>query len=138
MLAALNAASAAGPAAPAVFASNLGTLNAIITKNTALSLGTIAAQTVASVARFQTGGVVGGPQVGDQNLARVDGGEGILTREGVRAVAELNSGNTPPAGGDVVVNISGDFVGDEQFVDRLIDQINDAQEFRNRELASGA
>jgi len=136
-LAALNAASTAGPAAPAVFAANLAGLNAIIAKNTALSLGVVAAQTVAGVARFQTGGIVGGPQTGDQNVIRVDGGEGILTREGVRAIGELNSGNTPPAGGDVVVNISGDFIGEESMIDTLIDRINDATEFRNRELQTG-
>ena len=53
--AAAGAAASAGPAAPAVFASTLGTLNGIISANQAISLATIAAQTLQGL---QTGGFV--------------------------------------------------------------------------------
>lgn len=135
--AALSAASAAGPGAPAVFATAMAGFNAAITKNTALSLGTIAAQTVAGVARMQTGGIVAGPQTGDRNLIRADGGEGILTREGVRAIAEANRGGQIGEGGagarTVTVNVE-NFIGQEEFVQELVDQLNDIQEFSGARL----
>lgn len=56
--ASLSAASAAGPAAPAVFAASMASYNAILTANTAIALGTIAAQTVTG---FADGGLaIGG------------------------------------------------------------------------------
>jgi len=57
--AAASAAASAGPAAPAVFAGVSAQMQGAITASTALSLGTIAAQTVAQVARAQRGGVIG-------------------------------------------------------------------------------
>lgn len=48
--ASLSAASAAGPAAPAVFAASMASYNALLTANTAIALGTIAAQTVTGFA----------------------------------------------------------------------------------------
>lgn len=135
--AALSASAVAGPAAPAVFATTLAGFNTAISANTALALGVIGAQTVASVARFQTGGLIGGPQTGDRNLIRADGGEGILTREGVRALADINQGNAPATGNSssttVVVE---NFIGEESFIDELVERLNDAQEFRGQALES--
>ncbi|MHA1166576.1 MAG: phage tail tape measure protein [Candidatus Hodarchaeales archaeon] len=135
--AALSAASAAGPAAPAVFSTALAGFNAAITKNTALSLGTIAAQTVAGVARMQTGGIVAGPQTGDRNLIRADGGEGILTREGVRAIADANRGGQIGADGSSSRNVTvqvENFIGEESFVAELVERLNDVQEFSGARL----
>ena len=134
--AALQSASASGPAAPTVYAAALAGFNASISKSTALALGIIGTQTVASVARFQTGGLVSGIQTGDRNTVQVDGGEGILTREGVRAIADLNSGESPAqSGSNTTINVE-NFIGSEEFVDDLIVQLNDAQEFRGQELIS--
>lgn len=90
-----------------------------------------------SAGSFETGGVVGGNSfTGDKLTANVNSDEMILNRRQIgnlfKAIDEGNIGG----GGGVVVNIQGDFLSSDQSVDKLIDSINDALEFRNRKLRS--
>jgi len=133
--AAAGAASAAGPAAPAVFGVTLATMQGIITANTALSLGAIAASTIQG---FQDGGIVGGTsQVNDRQLIRANAGERILTARENRVLTEQLDGSNQIGGGNTEIVINNPTLLNEEMIDDLIDNINDAQEFRNKELRVG-
>jgi len=93
-VAAANVAASSGPFAPATFAATLATFNAAISSSTALSLGTIAAQTVAQAARFQDGGIVPGASFsGDNVIARVNSGELILNRGQQQRLLNIANGS---------------------------------------------
>ncbi|MGB0452606.1 MAG: phage tail tape measure protein [Bacteriovoracaceae bacterium] len=80
--AAAAVAAASGPAAPATFAATKTAMFADIEATKYMSLGMIAAQSVASIARFETGGVIGdGNTSGDTTLVRANKKERVLTDE---------------------------------------------------------
>lgn len=92
----------AGTATAPVFAK----LSGLITANTAIALGTIAAQTIQG---FAQGGFVGGAQGasmgGDNRLATVRDGELVLTADDQEEL--LNGIRGGGMGGDIVVQIDG-------------------------------
>lgn len=148
--AAASAAAIAGPAAPAVFASTLAGLQASITTNTGLALGTIAAQTVTALAANKGGMVprnMGIPGV-DSVSALLTPGELVVPEQNfdevVNAVASQRSASNGGSGGTTnnentrtqVININGDVLADDVFVDNLIERINEAVEDRNAALSA--
>jgi len=92
---------AAGPGALAAFGANMSSYMGIITANTALSLGTIAAQ---SLQGFAGGGIIGqsmGATSGmDNRLATVRDGEMILNASDQRNVFNAISSGSIGGGGD--------------------------------------
>jgi len=92
---------AAGPGALAAFTANMAAYTGIITANTALSLGTIAAQ---SLQGFAGGGIIGqsmGATSGmDNRLATVRDGEMILNASDQRNVFNAISSGSIGGGGD--------------------------------------
>ena len=106
----------------------------------ALSIAKIAAtqKPASSAGSFQSGGIIEGTsQTGDQLTANVNGGEAIFNqrqqRNLFRAVDSGSLGNN--GGGATTVNIQS-LTGDipQESIDNLIDQLNDRQEFGNRNL----
>lgn len=101
---AIAAGTASGAALP--FPANIAAIASII--------ATIAG-IFASLPQFSTGGVVGGTSYsGDKILARLNSGEGVLTRRGMNNLEKTmnNSDNTTSLGGNVHFRISGrDLVG---------------------------
>ncbi|RMH39056.1 MAG: phage tail tape measure protein, partial [Alphaproteobacteria bacterium] len=85
---------------------------------------------------YASGGIVeGSSQLNDQLTARVNAGEMILNkRQQSNLFQAVNSGNVGGGGSSLSLNIQGDLIGDDHFIDGLIDKINDAIEFRNKEL----
>jgi len=132
--AAAAASIAAGPAAPAAFTANLAFMQGLITANTAVSLGTIAAQVITG-GKFASGGIVGSSsQVNDRNIIGVNGGEAILNkRQQTNLFNSIDNGSFG-GGGSTVITINNPVLLNDEGVDDLIDAINDAQEFRNKEL----
>lgn len=130
--AATGAAAASGTAAPVVFALTQAQLQGVITANTAISLGTIAASTIGG---FAEGGLItGGSQVNDRLLANVNAGETILNRRQSNTVfREIDNGNLGGGGGSSFT-FNNPILMNESGIDDVIDMINDAQEFRNKEL----
>jgi len=129
--AATGAAAAAGPAALGVFGITQGTLQSLITANTSLSLAAIAASTIRG---FQEGGILGGNSAtGDRTLFRGNAGEAVLNqRQQGTLFNAINSDSL--GGGGTNITINNPVLLDDSAVDNLIDSINDAQEFRNKEL----
>ena len=87
-----------------------------------------------SAGSFQSGGLItGASQTGDRLTAQVNAGETILNRrQSERVFRAIDEGNI--GGGGVNVNISNPMFLSQDGVDEIIDQINDAIEFRNKEL----
>ena len=133
--AATGAAAAAGPAALGVFGITQGTLQGIITANTALSLTAIAASTIRG---FQDGGIVGGnSSVNDRQLIRANAGEAILNQRQQGNLFRAIDGGGLGGGGGTNVTINNPVLLNQEGVDNIIDEINDAIEFRNKELRAG-
>lgn len=101
---AIAAGTASGAALP--FPANIAAIASIV--------ATIAS-IFASLPKFATGGVVGGGSyTGDRVLARLNSGEGVLTRKGMRNIQNVmnNTDNSTNFGGNVKFRISGrDLVG---------------------------
>ena len=103
----------------------------LINVNAGLQAAVIAASTIKG---FQDGGIVGGTsQTGDMQLIRANKGERILTARENRVLTEAIDDKSL-GGGEVNVNITNPMFLSEEGVDEVIDQINDAIEFRNKEL----
>jgi hypothetical protein len=85
---------------------------------TAASVAGIAAQSPPS---FHVGGLIGnsGPSAPDETMIRARAGEGVVTRQGVDALAQINSGVTPGFGGTVVVQTYRHRVLDLQVQDEM-------------------
>ena len=130
--AATAAAAAAGPAALGVFGITQGTLQSLITANTTLSLAAIAASTIKG---FQDGGILGGnSSTGDRTLFRGNAGEAVLNqRQQGTLFNAINSGDVGSSGG-TNVTINNPSLLSQEGIDNVIDEINDAIEFRNKEL----
>lgn len=95
-----------GPAAPAKYAAILAGYQASITANTAIALGTIAAQTIQGFAQGGfVGGATGASMGPDNTLATLREGELVLTAEDQEAL--LGGIRGGGMGGDVVVQIDG-------------------------------
>ena len=76
-----------------------------------------------------------GPVTGrDNTTINAAGGELILNRRQQQNLFEAINQGDIGGGGEVNVNIQGDFFGDEAFVDRLTDNINEGIEERNLQL----
>jgi hypothetical protein len=101
----------------------------------AVQIARIVAAKPPSAGSFAEGGIIQGPsQTGDRLSANVNAGEVIFNkRQQENLFNAVNSGELG-GGGGVTVNIQGDFLSSDQSVDKLIDSINDAVEFRNRRL----
>jgi len=114
--AATTAAAISSIAAPpgtnlAAFGATKGTYDGLITANTALSLGVVAAQAIKG---FQEGGVVGGNSfTGDNVLARVNSGEMILNRQQQQQLfAQANGQSSGGGGGSNVINTTVEIDGE--------------------------
>ena len=85
---------------------------------------------------FASGGIVqGGSSINDQLSANVNAGEMIFNkRQQQNLFNDVNKGNLGGGNNGLTLNIEGDLVSEDGFVDGLIDKINDAIEFRNKEL----
>jgi TP901 family phage tail tape measure protein len=101
----------------------------------AVQIARIASAKPPSAGNFAEGGIIeGSSQTGDRLSANVNAGEAIFNkRQQENLFKAVNSGELG-GGGGVTVNIQGDFLSSDQSVDKLIDSINDAVEFRNRRL----
>lgn len=103
LAAAAAAAAFAGPLAPAKFAADSAFMQGLITANTALSLATIAAQTIGS---FQSGGVIGGingATMGRDNaIANVRTGEMVLNADQQGRLFNFIEGRGDDQGGGLV------------------------------------
>jgi len=84
---------------------------------------------------FQDGGIVGGSSfTGDRVQANLNSGEVVFNRRQQENLFNaVDSGNL---GGGPSVTINNPMVLEQGAVDTLIDQINDALEFRNKELGA--
>jgi len=106
LAAAAAAAAFAGPLAPAKFAADSAFMQGLITANTALSLATIAAQTIGS---FQSGGVIGGingaTQGRDNAIANVRVGEMVLNADQQGRLFNFIEGRGDDQGGGLVGEI---------------------------------
>jgi TP901 family phage tail tape measure protein len=102
----------------------------------AVSIAKIASAKPPSAGNFADGGIIEGPsQSGDRLTANVNAGEAIFNKRAQKNLFDaVNSGDLGGNGGGVVVNIQGDFLSSDQSVDKIIDSINDAVEFRNRKV----
>lgn len=87
-----------------------------------------------SAGSFAEGGLITGPsQVNDRLTAQVNAGETILNRRQTDTVFRaIEDGNLGGAGNNVTIN--NPILLNQEGVDMVIDQINDAIEFRNKEL----
>lgn len=101
----------------------------------AVQIARIATSKPPSAGSFAEGGIIGGSsQTGDRLSANVNAGEVIFNkRQQENLFNAVNSGDLG-GGGGVNVTIQGDFLSSDQSVDKLIDNINDALEFRNKKL----
>jgi TP901 family phage tail tape measure protein len=101
----------------------------------AVQVARIASSKPPSAGSFAEGGIVeGSSQTGDRLTANVNAGEVIFNRRQQENLFNAVNSGQLGGGGGVVVNIQGDFLSSDQSVDKLIDSINDAVEFRNRKL----
>lgn len=102
----------------------------------AVSIARIASTPKPSAGNFADGGIIEGPsQSGDRLTANVNAGEAIFNkRQQENLFNAVNSGELGGGGGGINITIQGDFLSNDQSVDKLIDSINDAVEFRNRKL----
>ncbi len=98
----------------------------------AAQITTIASQ---SPPKLQEGGIIPGSSfTGDRVTAQVNSGELVLNQRQQRNLFnQIDQGNLG-GGGGVIVQIEGDFIGSEENIDRMIDGMNDALEFRNAQL----
>lgn len=87
-----------------------------------------------SAGSFAEGGLItGGSSVNDRLTANVNAGETILNRRQSNTVFRaIDQGNVGGGGSSVVIN--NPMILDQGGIDEIIDQINDAVEFRNKEL----
>lgn len=126
------------------FPANLGaaaSLNAYVTAQTALGLGTVAAQTIKG---FNSGGLVeGGNIFGDSTVAALTRGEIVAPRKDFDDVVEgtarqrgfIKADEVQQSSGESVsINIQGDVFGEETFIDRLAEKLLEAQRTRNLRL----
>ena len=99
----------------------------------AVQIANISKMQKPSAGSFQDGGIVGGSSfTGDRLTANVNSGEMILNR---RQQANLfNTIDSGASGGGVNVTINNPMVLNQGGIDAIIDQINDAVEFRNKQL----
>ena len=129
------------PAQAVAFAAMSAKLQGAITANTALAVGTVAAQTVAAAARMQTGGTVPGTGTGDKTLILAEPGETVIpntvaptfeqafSKEAIEEAAATQEGE-----GNVNVSID-TLIGEQEFVDNnIIPRIADAVLNRNADL----
>lgn len=101
----------------------------------AIQLAKIASSKPPSAGSFQAGGIVEGrSQIGDQLTANVNGGEAIFNqRQQKNLFKAIDSGSIGGAGGNTFNFHNPTFLEDEG-IDNVIDKINDAMEYRNKEL----
>lgn len=102
----------------------------------AAAVGAITAANVAKIAgvNFQDGGIVPGSSFsGDNVQANVNSGEMILNRQQQAELFQLAQGGGS-SGASIVVNISGDVVSEDGFIDRVVAGINEGVENRNLQL----
>lgn len=101
----------------------------------AVQIANIASAKKPSAGSFQDGGIVGGSSFsGDRLQANVNSGEVIFNRRQQENLFNaVDSGNL---GGGPSVTINNPLLLEQGAVDALIDQINDALEFRNKELGA--
>ena len=101
----------------------------------AVQIANIAGQKRPDAGRFEEGGIVGGNSfTGDRLNANVNSGEMILNRRQQGNLFTAINDGTASGGGGANVTINNPVLLEEGSVDTLIDQINDALEFRNKEL----
>lgn len=107
-------------------------LAALVGVATGARIASIASQ---SPPKFQEGGIVPGSSLtGDRVTAQVNSREMLLNQRQQRNLFNaVDSGNLGGGGGTSIV-IEGDFIGTEENIDRMIDGINNAVEFRNAQL----
>lgn len=107
-------------------------LAALVTAAGLANVGRIASQKAPQ--KLQSGGIVEGPQFGDRVNARLNGGEVVLNRRQQENLFRSINENRIGSGSTVNVNISGDVVSDENFIDRVVEGINEGLETRNLQL----
>lgn len=101
----------------------------------AVQIARIASSKPPSAGSFAEGGIVEGPsQSGDRLTANVNAGEVIFNRRQQENLFNAVNSGEFGGGGGINITIQGDFLSSDQSVDKIIDSINDAVEFRNRRL----
>ncbi len=107
----------------------------------AINIAKIASAKKPSAGSFAHGGIVdGASQTGDQLTANVNGGEAIFNRRQQQNLFNaVDTGAIGGGGGDTNISIQS-LTGDipQESIDNLMEQLEDAQEFRNRSLIPGA
>jgi len=105
----------------------------------AINIAKIAASKPPSAGSFQSGGIVdGASQTGDQLTANVNGGEAIFNRRQQQNLFNaVDTGSLGGGGSNTSISIQS-LTGDipQESIDNLIDQLNDATEFRNKNLGA--
>jgi TP901 family phage tail tape measure protein len=110
-------------------------MTSLIKINAGIQAATIAAS---SIKGFQDGGIVGGTsQVNDRQLIRANAGERILTARENRILTEALDEKALGGQGGNTFNFNNTTLLNEGMIDEIIDGINDAQEFRNKQLRVG-
>jgi len=67
-------------------------------------------------------------------LIRVNSGEMILNRRQQDSLFNAIDSGAGSSGGGINISIDGPIIGDDAFVDDMIDKINDRVEFANKQL----
>lgn len=108
-------------------------LAALVGTATAVNTAKIASSKPPS---FQSGGIVPGNSFsGDNVVANVNSGELILNRrQQANLFAAIDNGDV--GGGGVTINVNGDILAEDSFIDRMAERLSEAAETRNVRLAS--
>jgi len=116
-------------------------LATLIKAKTGIALATVAAQTITGLNKG--GEVEGGNIFGDSTLAALTKGEIVAPRKDFDDVVEGTARQRgfvkqeeveATQAESISINISGDVIGDELFINNLIEKIRDAVQFRNADL----
>lgn len=107
-------------------------LTSLININAGIAAATIAASTIKG---FQEGGIVGGNSaVNDRQLIRANAGEAVLNQRQQGNLFRAIDDGSLGGGGGTNVTINNPILLSQEGIDNVIDEINDAIEFRNKEL----